>query len=160
MTNKVKFTLIVTSLISVVLISALIRGNSARGAKMEKEDPKTIFNRIVASLAKDVDMLKEIKCHNEDEINFKYKFFETCFAYKWFAPAFQTYAEEVLENDLSDLVSSHNDYGVPSMTYNLSKNPDYDLHFIYRSVETDFFLNKFDDLKGYKGQIRVIVGEK
>jgi hypothetical protein len=160
MTNKVKFALIAASFISFVLISALIRGGAVHGAIMEKEDPKVIFDRIVANLAKDTEMLKEIRCHYEDEIKFKYKFFETCFAYKWFAPAFQRYAEKVLKDDLSDLVSSHNDYGTPSVTYNLSKNLDYDLHFIYRNVETSDFLKEFDDLKGYKGQIVVIVGEK
>ncbi len=126
---------------------------------MEKEDPKVIFDRIVADLAKDTEMLKQIKCHDEDTFQYKKKHFETCFAYKWFAPAFQTYAEKVLESDISELESSNNDYGTPFIVYKLSKNSDFYLQFIYRSVEISDFLRDFADLKGYKGQIYVTVGE-
>jgi hypothetical protein len=157
--NKIRFVWIAASLISLVLIFVLIRGNSARGANMEKEDPKVIFERIVTSLAKDAEMLKEIKCHEEDTFDYGKNHFQTCFAYKWFAPAFQTYAEKVLEGDIANLESSNNDYGTPSVVYILSKNPGFYLQFIYRSVERSYFLGKFDDLKGYKGQIMVIVGE-
>jgi hypothetical protein len=158
--SKVKFALIALGLISFAFIFALIRSNFVLGANMEKENPKAIFERVVANLSEDIEMLKQIKCHDEITLHYEKGHFETCFAYKWFAPAFQTYVEKVLQSDLSDLKSAQNDYGTPSIVYNLSKNSDFYLHFIYRSVEISNFLKEFDDLKGYKGQIRVIVAEK
>jgi hypothetical protein len=128
---------------------------------MVDEDPKTIFNRIIENLSQDTEMVKRIDCRNEiPEIKSNDMSYETCFAYKWFAPAWQTYVKKTLEKDLGEIKLADNDYGVPAISYHLKNNSKYYILFVYRTIDRSYFLKQFDDLKGYKGQINVIVGEK